>query len=83
MSQNQKTVLVATVVHPERRFRIAKKRFDEVNAEAGEQGRVSPFIIQEEGCEGGKSFDQLTDKQQEKVEKTQTERQEKIDAANG
>lgn len=53
------TVLVATVVHPERRFRISKAEFDKANAEAKEAGNKSPFIVQEEGCEGSKSYDQL------------------------
>lgn len=76
----EKTVLVATVNHPERRFRIAKTKFDEVNAEAKEAGKKSPFIVQEEDCEGGKSYDQLTSAEQKKVDAEQVKRQERIDA---
>ncbi len=75
-----KTVLVATVVHPERRFRISQKQFDRGNKKAEEAGRDSPFIVQEEDCEGGKSFDQLSKKGRDKVIKTQAKRQKVLDA---
>jgi len=74
------TVLVATVVHPERRFRIPKVQFDKVNAAAKEAGNESPFIVQEEGCEGGPSFDNLDAAGKKKVAAGQAERQAKIDA---
>lgn len=74
-------VLVATVIHPERRFRIAKTRFDEVNAKAEKAGRDSPFIVQEEGCEGPVSFDGLSKTDQKKEIDRQAEKQAEIDAA--
>ena len=74
------TVLVATVVHPERRFRIPKVQFDKVNATAKEAGNKSPFIVQEEGCEGGLSFDNLDAAGKKEVKAKEKERQEEIDA---
>lgn len=78
MSQ-QETVLVATVEHPERRFRISKEKLDEVNAQAEADGKESPFVIQEEGCEGGPSYDQLEKADQKKVDEEQKKRQARID----
>lgn len=74
------TVLVATVVHPERRFRIPKAAFDKENAAAKEAGKKSPFIVQEEDCEGGPTFDDLDAAGKKKVIAAQEKRQEKIDA---
>lgn len=74
-----KTVLVATVVNPERRFRIPEKAFDKANAEAEEAGRDSPFIVQEDGCEGGPTYDDLNAAEKKKVKKRQAKRQAVID----
>lgn len=72
-------VLVATVVRPSRRFRISQKKFDEVNAAAEEAGHDSPFIVQDDDCEGGQSFDQLSKAEQTAVTKAQEKRQSEID----
>ena len=76
----EKTILVATVAHPERRFRIAKTSFDKANAEAKEAGKKSPFIVQKEGCEGGPTYDDLSNTGKKKVDKAQADRQAVIDA---
>lgn len=73
------TVLVATVVHPNRRFRIPKAKFDEANEAAEEAGNKSPFIVQEEDCEGGHSFDNLDADGKKKELARQAKRQEEID----
>lgn len=62
-------VLVATVLEPTRRYRIDQKKFDEINAAAEEAGRESPFIVQEEGCEGGKTYDQLNAEEKKAADK--------------
>jgi hypothetical protein len=74
------TVLVATVVHPERRFRISKAAFDKENAAAKEAGNKSPFIVQKEGCEGGPTFDNLDAAGKKKAKARQKERRAKKDA---
>ncbi len=75
-----KEVLVATVVHPERRFRISKAKFDEANEKAKTAGRDSPFIVQEEGCEGPPSYDGVSKADQRKEDNRQKKRQAQIDA---
>jgi len=74
-----KEVLVATVAKPGIRLRIPKEQFDAVNAKAEEQGLESPYIVQEEGCEGGKSYDQLTDAGKKKVITEKANRQARLD----
>ena len=76
----EETVLVATVVNPERRFRITQAQLDDANAQAKEEGNESPFIVQEDDCEGGLSYDQLDDAGKEEVKQNQKERQERLDA---
>lgn len=73
------TILVATVVHPERRFRIPRTKFDEVNAAAKKLGNDSPFIEQEEDCEGGPAYDNLDEEGKKEVKANQEERQKRID----
>lgn len=75
----ENTILVATVEHPERRFRIGKTQFDKANEVAKEAGNESPFIVQEEGCEGGPAYDDLTKAEQVGVKKVQVKRQKVID----
>ena len=72
-------VLVATVAKPGIRFRIPKERFDADNAKAEEAGLESPYIEQKEGCEGGKSFDQLTEAGKKKVITAQANRQAELE----
>lgn len=75
----EETVLVATVVHPERRFRIGQAKFDEANAAAEEAGRDSPFIVQEEGCEGLPTFEGRSKEEQDAETQRQAARQKEID----
>ena len=77
----EETVLVALTGKPGQRVRISKAAFDESNATAKEQGTDAPFIVQEEGCEGNKSYDQLDAAGKKKADATHKERQEKRDAA--
>jgi hypothetical protein len=79
MAQDE-TVLVATVKQPGQRFRIPKAKFDEANAAAKKAGNKSPFIVQEKGCEGGPTFDDLDAAGKKEVTAAQKKRQEKIDA---
>ena len=67
-------VLVATVLEPSRRYRIDKKKFDDINAAAEEAGRNSPFIVQEAGCEGPKTYDQLNATEKKAVDIYRTKR---------
>lgn len=73
-------ILVATVLEPSHRYRIDKEKFDRINALAKDAGRDSPFIVQEEDCEGGLSYDNLTAEEQKAVDKVQVDRQTVIDA---
>ena len=74
-------VLVATVLEPTRRYRIGKEKFDRINALAKEADRDSPFIVQEEDCEGGLTYDDLDAEGKKAVDKAQADRQAVIDAA--
>lgn len=68
-----KEVLVATVDNPGQRFRISQELFDADNAAAEEAGNDSPYIVQEEGCEGGDSYDQLSAAGKKKADKQQAD----------
>lgn len=74
------TILVAKVDAPTARYRISQEEFDGINASAEEAGQDSPFIVQEEGCEGGQSYDQLTAAGKKQVETNQVKRQAILDA---
>lgn len=67
-------VLVATVEQPGRRFRVSQEKFDADNAAAKEAGEDSPYIVQDDEAEGGKSFDQLAPAEQADATKEQAER---------
>lgn len=58
-------VLVAKVSAPNQRFRISKELY-EANEDA--------YIVQEAGCEGGKSFDQLSPAAQKSCRERQADR---------
>jgi len=67
----QETLLVATVLHPTRCFRLSKAKFDEANVAAAAEGRQSPFIVHEDdetsAMQEAKSFDQLDKAGQKKA----------------
>ena len=66
------TILVTKVGEPGLRIRISKDEFEK-NGES--------YVEEEEGCEGGLSYDQLSAAEKKAVDKEQVARQERLDEA--